>query len=78
MTTHQGPMEREQSGLAETFLSYVSTAGIAITALLVVGAVVGLLVLYLPTNEAIATVVFTGLLAVVFAATRYFAPTKYA
>ncbi len=65
MSHHRGPWENDSKGPAETFLDYVSRAGIAITALLVAAVVVGLLAVVLPATEAIATVVFTGLLVAV-------------
>lgn len=71
MSHSQRPWDRDrtQSDPAETLLDYVSRAGIAITALLAVAAVAGILVVFLPMNETIATVVFTGLLVAVAAYT---------
>jgi uncharacterized membrane protein HdeD (DUF308 family) len=65
MSHHRDPWERESKDPAEKFLDYVSRAGIAITALLVAAVVVGLLALLVPPTEAVATVVFTGLLVAV-------------
>ena len=72
MAHHQGPWEQEQADPAEAFLKYVGVAGVALTALLTVGLLVGGLLLFVPTNEAIGTVVFTGLLvATTYAVANY-------
>lgn len=65
MSHHRDPWEHDSKDPAETFLNYVSRAGIAITALLVAAVGVGLLALLVPATEAVATVVFTGLLVAV-------------
>lgn len=62
MAQHQVPWEQDSTDPAEAFLKYVGVAGVALTALLVLGLVAGLLLMFVPTNEAIGTVVFTGLL----------------
>jgi len=72
MSHHQGPWEQESSDPAEAFLKYVGIAGIALTALLTVGLVAGLLIVFLPTNEALGTVVFTALLvAIAYGISQY-------
>jgi hypothetical protein len=72
MAHHQGPWEQDSTDPAEAFLKYVGVAGVALTALLTVGLVAGLLFLFVPTNEAIGTIVFTGLLlASVYGISRY-------
>lgn len=77
MAHHQSPREQERTDSAEAFLKYVGVAGIALTALLTLGLVAGLLVFLVPTNEAIGTVVFTGLLlAGAYAASRYGTPRQ--
>ncbi len=72
MAHHQSPWEQDSTDPAEAFLKYVGVAGVALTALLTVGLVAGLLFLFVPTNEAIGTIVFTGLLlASVYGISRY-------
>ncbi|MEF8785318.1 MAG: hypothetical protein V5A45_05240 [Haloarculaceae archaeon] len=65
MAHHQRPWEQERTDPAETFLKYVGMASIALTALLVLGLVAGLLFLFVPTTEALGTVAFTALLLIV-------------
>ncbi len=65
MAQHQRPWEQDRTDPAETFLKYVGMAGIALAALLALGIVAGLLLLFVPANEAIGTVAFTGLLLIV-------------
>jgi hypothetical protein len=62
MSHQQDPWEQDSSDPAEAFLRYVGVAGVALTALVALGLVVGLLVVFVPMNEAIGTVVFGGLL----------------
>ncbi|WP_302081193.1 hypothetical protein [Salinibaculum rarum] len=76
MAHHERPWEQDQPGTAEKFLKYVGTASIALTALLLLGIVAGLLYLFVPGNEAIGTVVFTGLLVAVFYAAGNYADFK--
>ncbi|WP_340100691.1 hypothetical protein [Salinibaculum salinum] len=72
MAHHERPWEQDRTDPAETFLKYVGMAGVALTALLVLGLVAGLLFLFVPTTEALGTVAFTVLLVVVaYAAGNY-------
>lgn len=72
MSHHRDPWEQESTAPAEAFLKYVGVAGVALVALLVVGIVAGLLFLFVPTNEAIGTIVFTALLiATAYGVSRY-------
>jgi hypothetical protein len=72
MAHHQGPWEQDSTDPAEVFLKYIGVAGVALTALLTFGLVAGLLILFVPTNEAVGTIVFTGLLlASVYGVSRY-------
>lgn len=72
MSHDRDQWEQESTGLAETFLKYVGVASVALTGLLAFGIVAGLLFLFVPTNGAIGTVVFTGLLlAIVYAVSQY-------
>jgi hypothetical protein len=69
MAQHQHPWEQERTDPAETFLKYVGMAGIGLTVLLTLGIVAGLLLLFVPTTEALGTIAFTVLLVVVAYAT---------
>lgn len=72
MSHHQGPWEQESTDAAEAFLKYVGAAGTALTTLLAFGIVAGLLAVFVPANEAIGTVVFTGLLlAIAYGVSQY-------
>lgn len=76
MAQHQRPWEHDRTGPAEAFLKYVGVASIALAALLTLGLVAGLLVLFVPPTEAIGTVVFTGWLVAVAYAVRMYADSK--
>lgn len=71
MTHQQQPWKQNRTDTAEAFLEYVGKAGVALTALVGLGLVAGLLIVLVPGNEAVGTVVFGALLvAVTYAVDR--------